>query len=260
LTQYLVNHNHKPNFKKLQTIMKNLSILFYAAIAFVALTVITSCKKISGEGPIVVESRDITGFVAIKSGSPADIFLAPGPDYKVEIESQQNIIDAIETVVKDRTLEIREKHGIQLKPKQRIKVYITAPDVQSLAVHGSGNIDVTRDFIGTHLDLKIKGSGSINVPYLEVDRLYADISGSGDIRVQDGAVQAEELTISGSGDMTMPNLEAKNAEARISGSGNIRLFATDHLKVRISGSGNVYYRGTPTIDVEISGSGSLKRM
>lgn len=240
--------------------MKKLSFLICSAVLLAVLATFSSCKKVSGEGPIVTETRGLSGFTTIHTEISADVYFTPGATYSVAIEAQLNIINAIETVIKDSKLEVRVESGTHLKSGERIKIYVTAPGITALALNGSGNIFVTNDFPTTNLDLRVKGSGSISVPKLDAASLTADISGSGNITISAGDVSHEDLEISGSGDMDLAGLKAKEAEATIGGSGNIRLFATEKLKVRITGSGNVYYKGTPSIDVNITGSGSLKNI
>lgn len=237
--------------------MKN---IFLALFAFLTLSLTSSCKKVTGEGPMVTETRSISGFNSIRSELSADVYFTPGSAYRVEIEAQQNIIDQIETVLNDDKLTIRVKRNVNLTSHERIRVNITAPDIREIYLSGSGNIYVTNAFNTGNLNLKISGSGSMMVPELEAFSLSASISGSGDMTIGAGHVEQETLEISGSGSIDALGCSAIDAAVRISGSGNIRVFATETLDVKITGSGDVYYKGNPSLDVDISGSGKLKHL
>lgn len=236
--------------------MKKLSVLFILGMIFV--TLMPSCRKVSGTGPVVSETRSVSGFSEIKSELPADIIITPAAQYNVRVEAQQNIIDVIETVLNDGILTLRVKNNTVIKPDSRVKVYVSSPVIEGLMVSGSGNMQVTDVLPSTDLYMKVSGSGNINIPKLNANSIDANISGSGEININDGSIAQENIEISGSGSMNLSNMAATNSEVKISGSGNARIYVTGNLKVRITGSGSVYYRGAPAIDVSITGSGKLK--
>lgn len=238
--------------------MRKLSILFILSLLVVAL--MPSCRKVSGSGPVVSETRNISGFREVKSDFSGDVYVTQGSTYNVRIEAQQNIIDVIETVLNDGILTLRGKSNTIIKPDTRIKIYITMPNIDGLVVSGSGDMMLQNDVATSDLYMKVSGSGSITVPKLTAGSVDANITGSGEIDIWDGTVTSETIDISGSGSMDFSGLKANTGDIRISGSGDARVYVTSSLKVRISGSGSVYYRGTPTIDVSITGSGKLKPM
>lgn len=234
--------------------------LFVLLTGLFLIALLPSCRKVSGDGPVVTEVRNISGFRDIKSEFSGDIYIIPGSSYGVQIEAQQNIIDVIETVLSDGMLTLRVKSNTVIRPDSRVRVYITSPDVRGLIVSGSGNMLVQQPLTTPDLYLKVNGSGNISLLSLNAGSLDANISGSGELNINGGTVAEESLDIGGSGSIDFSNLTATDATVKITGSGNARVQATGKLKVRISGSGSVYYRGTPTIDVSITGSGKLKPM
>jgi len=218
---------------------------------------ITSCQKILNIGPVVTEERNVTGFTDIDSKGSFNVFVTQGSAYKVTLEGGQNILNVIETTVKDKELIIKVKNGRVISNNAEITVYITMPEIRSLEVSGSGDIDVQHDLITSDINLKVSGSGSIHVPYMEADELEAKISGSGRIDIDGGTVYREQLNIKGSGDMDMFDLVATKSKIQVSGSGSVYVHVTDQLEVEISGSGDVHYKGDPTVETSISGSGRL---
>lgn len=237
--------------------MKKIVLLLSIAMLAVALQ---SCRKVSGSGPVVTESRSISGFKEIKSDLSGEVYITSGPVYKVSIEAQQNIIDVIETVLNDDRLTLRLKNNTSVKAEDKIIVRIESPDIRGLIVNGSGNMSANQGITASDLYMKVSGSGDIYLSGLSALTLDANISGSGTIDIASGSLNTETLEISGSGDMDFQNLVSKDADVKISGSGSAKVQATDHLKVRITGSGNVYYRGNPAVDVSITGSGDLKHL
>lgn len=238
--------------------MKNLSFLL--AVSFLFIVLFQSCKKVSGDGPVVTETRSVANFSEIKSEFSGDIYITHGLAYSVIIEAQQNIIDVIETSLSDGMLTLRVKNNTVIRPEERVKVHIISPNVTALMVNGSGNMQVLGDLPANDLYMRVSGSGNINISKLTANSVDANISGSGEISIYDGTVNKESLDIGGSGSIDLLHLLATKGDIKIAGSGDAKVQVTGDLKVRITGSGSVYYKGTPALDVNITGSGKLKHL
>lgn len=220
----------------------------------------TSCEKIRGKGDSITETRTVNGYSGISLAIPGSVYFTNGPAYSLEIQGQQNVIDRIVTHVEGNKLVIKVKNGVHLGPHDPIRVYITAPGVNTLDISGSGDIYVDELWPGTDLSANISGSGNINVTMIEAERFNASISGSGNIKVLGGTSGREDLKISGSGNIETQYVEAEDVYSKTSGSGDIYVQAVQFLEVTISGSGNVYYLGNPIINTHISGSGNIQRL
>jgi hypothetical protein len=123
------------------------------------------------------------------------------------------------------TSEFRVKQGGSLEidscrnscpANYRLSVEIVMPDVEDLAISGSGRISVEPGFAGSaNRSFAINGSGEINARSLSANSMHAAINGSGRIRT-----------------------------------GNV-----EHIQAAISGSGRIGYVGKPHVQSAVSGSG-----
>ena len=113
---------------------------------------------------------------------------------------------------------------------------IAASNLQ-VKLSGSGNIAIDKALIANRID--------------------ADMSGAGNISIMNGSAVHEDLRISGSGKIDLAGVAAENAVTQTSGSGDMKVMLSKNLDVKISGSGSVYYRGNPIISTHISGSGRV---
>ena len=227
---------------------------------FILMTAILfqSCEKLIGEGPVVTETRITPNFTGVELKVPGKLYYTEGAVYKVELQSQQNILNEIETIMSGNGLVIRFRHNnTNLKSGENIMVKITAPAISKLEVHGPGNIESQAPFNPASLRLAVNGSGNIRVHNIATDFLDADISGSGKINLIEGVTNNQSLEISGSGEMDFGNFIARKTTAHISGSGNIKVNTAETLDVNISGSGSVRYRGNPAVTSSVSGPGSV---
>lgn len=230
------------------------------ALIIVLALLFQSCEKLIGEGPVVTETRTTPNFTGVELKVPGKLYYTEGTVYKVELQSQQNILNEIETIMSGNDLIIRFKHNnTNLKSGEDIIVNIIAPAISKLEVHGSGDIESHIAFNPAFLRLAVHGSGNIRVLDAETSLLNAEISGSGKIHMIEGVADNQSLKISGSGEMDFGNFIAKKSTANIAGSGSIKLNVAETLDVNISGSGSVLYRGNPVVTSSVSGSGSLSK-
>ena len=243
--------------------MKNLKMY---PVILLAIILMTSCQDrgnnglfncIEGDGDVVTQELLINEFTSVKSRGSSQVYITQGNEIKVEVEGQQNIIDNIETDIQNGVWEI------EFDECQRnftdLKIYITMPVIESLEVSGSGDMFGQDVFLVENVNLKVDGSGSIDVAVDGATDVDARISGSGKIKLA-GTTNYIGAKISGSGDLKAYDLEAKIGNIKISGSGDVEVSVSDELDVKIEGSGDVYYKGNPIINVDITGSGDLKNM
>jgi hypothetical protein len=234
--------------------MKRIALIF-GSISF--LLVFNSCNKVKGKGDVVSETRNVSGFNAISLSMEGEVFFTPDSVYSVEIQAQQNILDVIETQVEGGTLVLKTQDHTVLGNHDPIRIYIHAPSIKGLDVSGSGNIQAGAVMDQPDLNYNISGSGNITIDELKSKQLYGRISGSGNITGNAGSSDYANLTISGSGNLNFLDIIADTAYVTISGSGDINVYAVKYLDVTISGSGNVRYNGNPVVNMHISGSGNV---
>ena len=227
---------------------------------------------VNGRGDRITEVLAIPDFTGIELNIAADVYIVQGPEQKIEVEAQQNIIDLLNRDVRDDVWEIdfdRCTFDFSL-----VEITITVPDLNLIRINSSGDIDGIGQFLANDMEIVLAGSGDLQLDLVagivntrlsgsgdldldvEANGLDSVISGSGDFRTT-GQTQDLDVLISGSGDFKGYGLEAKNAALKISGSGDIQCLVTDNMDVTITGSGSVHYKGNPQISVTITGSGDL---
>ena len=235
--------------------MKNFHLSLCIILVFI---VSSSCKKVTGKGPVVTESRQTASFDGIELRFSADVFFTQANDYKVELQSQENILDEIETTVINNNLVIRTRHSdTRFRTNDGIQIFVSGPNVRSFTVDGSGYLETKNAITPANLQLRVKGSGNIKVNNATTTKVNAEIDGSGMIAVTSGTANEASANIEGSGLIDITGIMVKDADASVRGSGNISLFATQTLQANISGSGTIFYKGSPAVTKHISGSGSV---
>jgi hypothetical protein len=196
-----------------------------------------SGPKVVGSGVVKSEPREVGAFTRVESAGSANVAIQIGEKESVVVETDDNILPLIDTIVKGDRLVIgsRESYSTRLG----VKVTIVVPALQ---------------------ETRLSGSGEIGVSGLAAQAFEAHVTGSGDIHLR-GTSDSLNAAITGSGGIDATELSAGAADARITGSGKIEIVATKSLDAKITGSGDVRYGGNPArVETKVTGSGNVRPM
>ncbi len=248
------------------------------------------------------ETRNVGTFSKISFRIPGKLILKQGSPQRVVLEGDKETLSKIETDVDGSRLTIgKEGHwrDRSWRDEKQITAYVTVSNLEALNVSGSGDVVGEGKFTTNALELKVSGSGSLDIEADAKGDIEANVSGSGNLNfkgsgqslessvsgsgkvgiaaalsgkadvnvsgsgkvVASGSAQQIKATISGSGKVLAANMEVSKCEVRISGSGDVEINVKDALDANISGSGSVTYKGNPSqVNSHSSGSGHVRKM
>jgi len=265
----------------------------FTFFAFVSITTVFAQTR---------ETRNVETFTKLSFRVPGKLFLRQGTPQKVEIEGPKDILAEIDTKVSGDKLVIGKDGGWfdwHWDNDDKVNVYITVKDLNSISVSGSGDLVAETKFTTTELNLNVSGSGSLKIDAEASGMLDISVSGSGDIDltgkcadfasnvsgsgkivssvtianraeftvsgsgkiIASGSAKRVRTSISGSGRVQAADLVTNTCDVRISGSGDVVIEVRDELEANITGSGSVTYKGSPTkVNSHASGSGKVRKM
>lgn len=238
----------------------------YIICFILAASVFTSCryvggKRVRGNGVVITSERTISGFEGIETLGSFDVTLVPAAATSVKVETDENLLQYIETYVDGGDLKIKTRDDYNLRPRRDIRITVSGPVFTNIETKGSGSI-VGQGTLNSdsekNVNLEVAGSGNIDVE-IRAAKVDAKISGSGNITVK-GESKAFDGAIYGSGNLRAGKLQTEDASVKIAGSGNAEVFATGKLDVHVMGSGDVKHRGNAQVNTKISGSGSVVKI
>ncbi len=234
------------------------------------------------EGIDYTEVREVGPFNAISSSLPCTIYFSQADKQEVRVESTKEFAPKVLTAVEDGTLKLKLEEGHY--PKIILRVVISVPDIESIAIHGSGDLrhegtlkvrnslsvkadgsgDIQMgDIVCKAFEAQTRGSGDLHFGLIDSEGFSASTSGSGDIDIESVAASAgAAVKVTGSGHARIKGTAAVNGDMDIStsGSGDITLeslTASGNVSVRTRGSGNIRLRqATVDGDMDLSSSGS----
>lgn len=211
------------------------------------------------------EDRHLSGFNAVNVAGSFDVYFEQGSAESVKVEAPEDIIGHIITEVNGGVLKIYNKHDVNFQwgdwfggHHKKIAIYVTAKDLNSISVSGSGDVYFKEGITTDRLKINVSGSGDI-LGKVSVKTLETRISGSGDVKIS-GSAESSAVSINGSGDFTARNLLTANTSIRVSGSGDAEVNVSNSLNASVSGSGDIRYTGNAkNISTAKSGSGDIDR-
>jgi hypothetical protein len=206
------------------------------AVAAAALLGAAACGGArEGSGTPGAQEREVDDFTALSVSGDVDVDVRIGPGTSVTVRGDEDLLDELETDVKDETLEIDEERA--LRPRAGLLVVAQTPALEEIEVAGAGDVRVTG---------------------LRGEQLEIDVSGAGDVEVA-GRVEAVDVQVSGAGDVRLLGLVAREADVEVSGAGQVDVTATESLTAQVSGAGHVRYAGRPSeVDTDVSGAGDVR--
>lgn len=182
------------------------------------------------------QTRSVPAFHAINVEGVIEVEATIGKSTSVRVSGDPDLLDKITTTVKDGALVIDTQRGLKLG-NRRLSATVTAPDLTSLALHGTGGLSV---------------SGIAN------DSLAITVPGTGAVSVS-GSTGSLRVVVDGTGALALKDLAAKTATVELNGTGQVKVRASQLLEAKITGTGAIEVHGNPArIKKSVTGTGSIQ--
>jgi hypothetical protein len=237
-----------------------LSITNFRSMAVIfVLIIFAGCNGmidgVSGNGNVVAENREVSGFSEIDAGGMFKIILEQSNQESLKIETDENLMPLIRTKVLNNVLKISSDRPI--RNSKNLNIYITFRDIHKISVSGACSV-ISRDDLKLD-ELTIDGSGATEIDIrLISQRFDADLSGANEVRLS-GETGVFELELSGASKIRAFDFIAQEVRIEASGAADANVYAEKHLNARASGAASIKYMGNPSIDQHISGAGSIRK-
>jgi len=233
----------------------HINIIFITALSLV----VCSCQYLEefekGNGEIVTERRTVSEFNELKIGGNFEVLLEKGNSSYVEINTDENLLEFIDSEVYGAVLEITQQK--KLISKKKIKLVINYIDLKELRAMGATLIKNEGYLDSKDLKIRMEGAGIIDLK-IQCDDLEVVVSGAGIVKLA-GEVQTQYLNLTGAGKLEALDLESTSCTISVGGIGGAEIFVTEKLDATIEGIGGIEYAGDPAeIITEINGLGKIK--
>jgi hypothetical protein len=186
-----------------------------------------------------------------------------GPEYLVEVESEDRDLEHIITEVRNGRLRMR----VDRNDKgwnwgegwdDDYNVVIVMPALTEIEASGGTEVIVSGTVTGDELEIVASGGSDIELD-VAVDRLDITSSGGADIEIS-GSANFAMAQSSGGSDLDARQLDVKEAELRASGGADLAMSVSESIDARASGASDIDYYGDPVeIDIDESGQSDITR-
>ena len=236
--------------------------LFFPVALFL-LIAFTSCsyvsgKRVKGNGTVKTQSISEHGFQHINVSSAINVYVKQDSIESVTVQTDENLLEYVEVYLSKTTLIIRQKKGYNLKPTNKISVYVSGPSFRHFEASGACSIYSENKLIGSdEVYIDLSGASNVNMEF-NARKINLDLSGASSVRLKG---ETKDLSIEGSGasEIKCFDLLTENTVVALFGAGDAEVFASVKLDVKVSGAANIKYKGNPTVSQKVSGAGSVKK-
>lgn len=212
----------------------------------------------------IKQDRNVGSFTKIEVSSGIDLHLTQGSNKSVSIETEESIMNKIETVVENGTLKIRVKSGEKINwttGKLVLIAHVTTPTIEGLqASGGSDIIPQTPIKSSGRLDISLSGGSDLKDATIDANELNLKQSGGSDSKQLTVTAKTFTANISGGSDIKNGNINAPTIDIKQSGGSDATLkVSTETLIVNTSGGSDITLSGkTNSITANASGAASVK--
>lgn len=180
-------------------------------------------------GPVRTEQRDVTGFTKVSVGGGAELTVAAGSGFHVEITAEEKVLAKLRTRVDGDRLVV-ESTG-SYSTSRGVEVRVTLPALDGIELSGGAR--------GTASGISADG--------------FELILSGGSQATLDGRAGTATVEASGGSRAFLRGLSVGSADVDASGGSRIELSATDRVAGSASGGSSVDAWGGGSLAVETSG-------
>jgi hypothetical protein len=194
-------------------------------------TIVVGC--VTGEGPVVHETRELRPFRRVEVGSGIHLVVTIGPATTIDVGAQANLLDAIATEVTTDTLHV-EAAG-DFTTTEPVTVTVSTPTLEAVVL--SGGAEASLD--------------GLEVMALEV------VAKGGSRVTASGAVSEVTLTADGGSQAHLGDLVASTVHVTLAGGSEVVVTADEAVDGRATGGARLTVGGLAATDVAISGGATI---
>lgn len=207
-------------------------ILFLMAAASIALASCTIKVVRPGENDDkkVEKSLNLSGFTDVTIVGNGNLKIVPDTVYSVVVKGTSEDLSYFYAEVDDSVLILKKREHYRPKSLKmivfenyRTDITVHMPVLKSIKIAGSADVECEKPIVTDSFSLEISGSGNVELEDVISKNIQVSIAGSGDVELNAVGADIAELNIAGSGNIEMECKGCNIVRANSLGSGNIEL-------------------------------------
>lgn len=216
--------------------MTSIGKVLATALLATSLTGLASAPVFADE---TAELRDVKTFSKIRIKGAVELNIVIGDKQSVEIITEEDFHDQIDTDVSGKTLTI-DQDDWDDRDWEDVDVVV----------------NITMELFEY---LQIDGAADVDAVGIRTEEFGLQINGAGDIHLE-GTCDEAEFEINGAGDLDAKEFECKVVDVEIRGAGDADVYASEEVDAGIFGVGDITAYGNPSkVNRRIFGMGDFRK-
>ncbi|MDA3816403.1 MAG: DUF2807 domain-containing protein [Prolixibacteraceae bacterium] len=230
----------------------------FIAILASAQFMTTSCvvNSHAGNGNVVKEDREISGFNSISASAGLNVYLTQSDEEQVVVEADENLMEYIITDVRGNQLQCEVEGNIRRSTK--LNIYVSYKVLNNISISSGADIETENMLRSNNLSINASSGADANLE-IEAVSVNCQASSGADVKLK-GQCDHFSANSSSGADIKANGLSCKSAQAVASSAGDIRLSVSESINANASSGGDVVFHGSPkTINIDESSGGDVKQ-
>ncbi|MFC2125899.1 GIN domain-containing protein [Bacteroidota bacterium] len=237
---------------------KSINILIVVIISgFLGISCDSGPDFLKSNGKVIEVEVDLDAFHIINAIDEVDIYLSQGPDQKVSLRAQKNMIPKIELSVEEDILTITDKNLFNwLRTPGNPELHITMSDLKRIEMYDYVNIYAVDTLQVSYLRVYTYATGEVNL-LLNANKvsLQSDFISVIDVKGKANSLSVKSIN---DGKILASELIANDINVNHSGSNIIEVFPLSSLTGTLNGTGDlVYFHEPQELDVKVESTGKV---
>jgi hypothetical protein len=217
--------------------------------------------EVKGNGNIVSKEIQVSSFIRLHLAAKGLIELIQSDEEKVEIETDENLLDYLEAINSGRTLYVSTEAKFRKPIFTSCKIRIYLRQIDTLYVRCDGGNVSCRDAIILNSPLEVKiqsvGNTDLNICAPAV-KILSQCEGNVTLKGKCGLLLIKNQS---TGDLYAKEMDAEELDINNMAEGNLELCADKFISISHKGEGYIHYFGNAVLkDVKQYGTGIIKHV
>ena len=209
-------------------------------ILIICLYIPSIIGQVTGKGEIVKQERQVGPFDEIDISGGQEVILMNGDGHSVVIETNSNLLDHIDVVLKNTRLSFQYN---KIKRYDEMTFYVTAPVFKKIMASGASEINTPEMIKGDTLSIVASGASDVKLKLNYTD-VSTKATGASEVKLEGKAI-SHMIEASGASEVKAKYFETENTIANASGASEVFVNSNESLTYSLSGASEVKYLNTP---------------
>ncbi|MDO6808984.1 head GIN domain-containing protein [Zobellia galactanivorans] len=237
--------------------MRTRKIIVAMALACV---VLTSCdyEHVRASNEVSTKDLSLSDYDGLKVSNAFDVFVSFSDDEeRIRIEANDNLHDRIVVAREGNKVIIKLKKYTTVRGDVTLKAFITTKDIHEFDLSGAASVTLETPWDIQRGEIELSGASHFTGEVI-ADKLEIDMNGASKADIF-GNVQSVYADLSGSSDLRNYDLEIERLNIELSGASEAFLTANESIDVDATGASTLNYKGDAVISHQrLKGASQLK--